>query len=49
MSESAKVKRNLFDLIHGDELADKLKEMSLGVTTEMVEHVVVDEDWFAQI
>lgn len=37
------------DLVDGDELADKLKEMSLGVTTEMVEHVVVDEDWFAQI
>ena len=35
------------DLVDGDELAEKLKELSLGVTTELVPRVVVDLDWFA--
>jgi restriction system protein len=34
------------DLVDGDELADKLKELSLGVVTEMVPRVVVKEEWF---
>jgi restriction system protein len=34
------------DLVDGDELAEKLKELSLGVVTEMVPRVVVKEDWF---
>ena len=34
------------DLVDGDELADKLKELSLGVMTEMVPRVVVKEEWF---
>jgi restriction system protein len=34
------------DLVDGDELADKLKELSLGVLTEMVPRVVVKEEWF---
>lgn len=34
------------DLIDGDQLADKLKELSLGVHAEVVEKVVVEEDWF---
>jgi restriction system protein len=33
-------------LVDGDELADKLKELSLGVVTEMVPRVVVKEEWF---
>ena len=37
------------DLIDGDELADKLKELGLGIETEMVENVSVDEDWFKSI
>lgn len=37
------------DLVDGDELADKLKEMGLGVETEIVEEVEVDEQWFEQI
>ena len=37
------------DLVDGDELADKLKELELGVTTRMVEHVTVDENWFEHI
>lgn len=36
------------DLIDGDQLADKLKELSLGISTktEIVEKVEVDADWF---
>ena len=30
-------------------LADKLKEFHLGVTTELVEKVKVNESWFASI
>lgn len=37
------------DLIDGDQLADKLKELRLGVNTEMVETVDVDSDWFKNI
>lgn len=34
------------DLVDGDQLADKLKELSLGIKTETVERVIVEEDWF---
>lgn len=34
------------DLIDGDQLADKLKELKLGITTEIVENVTVDDGWF---
>jgi len=37
------------DLVDGDQLADKLKELQLGVKTEMVESVSVDKDWFMGI
>jgi restriction system protein len=37
------------DLIDGELLADKLKELSLGVRTKMVEAVEIDDDWFASI
>jgi len=37
------------DLIDGDQLADKLKELRLGIEMEMVEMVEVDEDWFKNI
>jgi restriction system protein len=37
------------DLIDGDLLADKLKELQLGVTTRLVEQVNVDENWFASL
>jgi len=33
------------DLIDGDGLADMLKALKLGVKTELVEHVTVDEEW----
>ncbi len=34
------------DLVDGDQLADKLKELGLGVSCEMVEKVSVDSEWF---
>lgn len=37
------------DLIDGDQLAEKLKELRLGVKTEMVENVDVDLAWFKNI
>lgn len=37
------------DLVDGDQLADKLKELTLGVKTELVEKVTVDPQWFLNI
>ena len=37
------------DLVDGDQLADKLKDLSLGVKTELVEKVSVEPDWFLKI
>jgi restriction system protein len=39
------------DLIDGERLIDKLKELSLGIKTEIVaiEQVTVDKDWFTNI
>lgn len=37
------------DLVDGDSLADKLKELKLGVATEMIEKMTVDANWFTNI
>lgn len=37
------------DLIDGRLLADKLKELKLGVKTNLVEHIEVIDDWFRSI
>lgn len=37
------------DLLDGDALADKLKELGLGVRVKMVEAVEIDADWFTRI
>jgi restriction system protein len=37
------------DLIDGDQLCDLLKRLKLGVQTEMVERMIVDQDWFARL
>ena len=39
----------LIDLIDGELLINKMKELKLGVRTKMVEVVKVDKDWFASI
>ena len=37
------------DLVDGDQLADKLKELELGIKREMVEKISVDPEWFKAI
>lgn len=37
------------DLVDGDQLADKLKELGLGIKKEMVEKVSIDSEWFKTI
>ena len=37
------------DLIDGDDLAEKLKELNLGVKTEMIEKVNLDKQWFLNL
>ncbi len=37
------------DLVDGEQLAEKLKELQLGIQTEMIEKVTVDKDWFTNI
>ncbi len=34
------------DLMDGDKLAEKLKELGLGVKVELKEHISIDEEWF---
>ena len=37
------------DLIDGELLADKMKELALGVKTKTVEAVEIDEEWFSSV
>jgi restriction system protein len=37
------------DLIDGDLLCDKLKELSLGISTKLVEYVEINKDWFSNL
>lgn len=37
------------DLIDGEDLCELLKDLKLGVSTELIEKVTIDEDWFDQI
>jgi restriction system protein len=37
------------DLIDGDQLAEMLKQLQLGISTEVVERVTIDESWFRSI
>jgi restriction system protein len=37
------------DLINGEQLVQRLKELSLGVKITMIESVEIDENWFAKI
>ncbi|PAW80849.1 MAG: restriction endonuclease [Pedosphaera sp. Tous-C6FEB] len=37
------------DLVDGDTLADKLKELKLGIATAMIESITVDAAWFERI
>lgn len=37
------------DLVDGEQLAEKLKELKLGVQTEMIEKVTIDKGWFSNL
>jgi len=37
------------DFIDGDQLCDLLKQLSLGVKTEMVERMTVEPGWFSAL
>jgi restriction system protein len=37
------------DLVDGEQLAEKLKELKLGVQTEMIEKVIVNREWFSDL
>ena len=37
------------DLVDGDELAEKLKELGLGIKRDMVEEITVDDAWFKNL
>lgn len=37
------------DVIDGDQLCELLKENSLGVKTEMIEHVQVNSEWLGSL
>lgn len=37
------------DLVDGDELAERLKDLEMGIETEVVEEVSVDKEWFQSI
>jgi restriction system protein len=37
------------DLVDGEQLAEKLKELKLGVQTEMIEKVTIDKSWFSNL
>lgn len=37
------------DIVDGERLAEKLKELGLGIKIELTENVTVDEDWFKAV
>jgi restriction system protein len=49
ISESNRDGAPPIDLIDGEQLIDKLRELNLGIRTELVEQVVVDKSWFESI
>ena len=49
MKEATRDGAPAIDLVDGDQLIDKLRELELGVKTETVERVIIDRDWFLNI
>ena len=47
--EATKPGTHPIDLIDGNQLVEKLKELELGVETQMVEQVIIDDEWFKAI
>jgi restriction system protein len=51
MKEATRDGASAIDLIDGDQLLSKLKELGLGVETKKieVEQITIDPDWFLSI
>lgn len=49
MKEATRDGAIAIDIIDGEKLAEKLKELALGVRIERVETIVIDEEWFKAI
>lgn len=51
MKEATRDGTPAIDLVDGDQLVEKLKQLSLGVTTEkiQIENVIIDKEWFNHI
>ena len=49
LKEASRDGTSPIDLVDGDLLIDKLKELNLGVHTTMIEQVTVDPSWFRAI
>ena len=49
IEEAAHEHKSPIELVDGEDLIDRLKALSLGVSTEMVEEVTVNPDFFANI
>jgi restriction system protein len=49
LREAAREGAAAIDLVDGEQLVDMLKDLSLGVTTHLVEEVAIDADWFNSI
>lgn len=47
--EAARDGAPAIDLIDGDQLAEMLKKLSLGVTTKLIEQVTIEKDWFTSL
>ena len=37
------------DLVDGEQLAEKLKELQLGINTQMIEKITIEKEWFANL
>ncbi|MCA1621342.1 MAG: restriction endonuclease [Acidobacteria bacterium] len=49
VKEATRDGASAIDIIDGEKLAEKLKELGLGVRVEHVERVKIDEEWFKSI
>jgi len=51
IKEATRDGASAIDLVDGDQLVEKLKQLSLGVSTKRIEieQVTVDRMWFAQV
>jgi restriction system protein len=49
MKEATRDGALAIDIVDGEKLVEKLKELSLGVKIERTENVIIDEEWFKTV